>query len=307
MSEQAERRAWAASWRERTVEALADPVGALPPPEGRKPAWDEWLDVDHWTWSKAVECPASLAAPAEPFVDSIPNSVRRVGLVALRLWLRGSAPSALEAARQVVSGDPDPSDDDEISFGLRSWLDELAAPVRAAMVTEAATYALRAVRAGVQPGHHVAAPGSARRRWEVPGSRVRLDAKVEVASHRLPTKPDLRLLVLDTTSPTPGRGEGLAAWVALCHTLVCRMAPAAVTVKNLRTGVGERYEVGDDLLGVALMQATEAIEALGAAVTESAGSAALTYRPGRWCHRCSALDLCPDGQEWVSTPRPVAV
>ncbi len=307
MSVSSDPRARAAEWRDRTIDALAGPAAALPPPEGRKPSWDEWIDVDHWTWAKAAECPASLAAPVEPFVDSIPNSVRRLGLVALRMWLRGAAPSAHEAARRVVSGDVGPGEDDEVGFGLRTWLDELEPVVSAAAATEVASYALRAVRAGVQPGHHVGSPGSARRRWELPGSRVRLDAKVEVASHRAPTNPELRMMVLDTTSPTPGRAQGLAAWVALCHTLVCRVTPAGVTVKNLRTGVGERYDVDDDLLLLALTQATEAVEALGESVTEVPGSDSLTYRPGRWCHRCSALDVCAEGRRWASAPNPSSV
>jgi hypothetical protein len=279
--------------RDRATELLALPALAFPSPEGRRPAWDEWVTIDSYKVHHALQCAASLDVPKADYIETVRNTRRRIGLATLRLHRDRTDSTLHDCATAVVEGNFSGSEIDDLSTNLRSWIENSDPAVRAAVIAGGATWASSAA-ALVHP-HDVRSTRFSDAKsnfvWVVPNSTLRLQCRSEAVS-----RDRMRLLVIVDRDPSPTATAHDAAWVALVYTLCSGALPTSVAVRNVRTGEHDNHVPTPSMFDTALDHAWTTADALAVAVR--GGGAAET--PGRWCAWCLALPDCPSGTSWMS-------
>lgn len=239
-------------------------------------------------------CPRRAANPAEDYLDSVPTTRRRVGLLALRrLWRRDLSRGADGQVAAVVAEVAD--DPDEWPPRLRDWFDELDPPGRAALSSAVATWCLGVLGVVGRSPRVVWTDPSRAGRTDVPGRLVRLNSPVDAVTGAL--RSERLLMIADGVDTSADRVR--AGYAALSHGLGRRLLPVGVSVGVPSQGLLRRHTVTADLVDLALDRVVEHV------ALRAAGSAA-PARPGPGCRHCHLLEVCNDGLAHVELARVTA-
>lgn len=265
---------------------LADLAAPVAP--GAQPPWDQLVRIREHEIDRAAACGASLGHETEFDGWRAAFARRRLGHAVLERLRRGATADPSTIARDVIDQEVRAS-----QSGLAAWLGELGPGGRAAVVREAAWFAISArtairswpPRQGTRFGDAFA--------WDLPGRAVRLEAAVDGV-----TRPTRSLLVLATAVDDEVGERRDLAWPALVATLGTGQPPNDVVRVDLVSGARRRVPVTDDVLDGGLTLAALGLEAAMAARF----SAPLVPVPGRWCRRCAgAGGGCEPGAAWIAS------
>jgi len=284
-----ERRLAADGYRARLIELTSALLGdrMLSAPSGdnreRPDVYRDGIVID--AFDIAARCPRRYVAPSRNgYTDSVRNSRRRVGLVALRnLTENGGTPAeAVRAALADRSGWP---------VGLARWFEELDRGGRVALAASTTTWVVGAVRmVGTGSGTRWRPPFP-KPAWTVPERLVRLTAAVDATAGS--TNLGDRLLVLADRAPSP-EDRLRAGFVALVWTVGSGRVPIRVALGSPATGRMQRFTVDSGLLDLAV----DRTEELLAYRADPSDAPALV---NRGCAQCEVLEDCSAGLEHIAS------
>lgn len=264
-------------------------------PKGRKPEWDDFVNVT--SFDLAERCGRRAASPAANYADSVHNARRRVGLLVLRRWAHEGSGDLSAATRSVL--------DDPAGWPDRLWVwtRELDPAARSAVGSAALTWASALARTVPSDARPSAAhpPGGARPyrgvtwadpamppRFEVPGRLVRLGGSFDASAGR--PRSAVLLVVADGVPAATDRLR--AGLVALVRTVQHRLAPLRVSLAAPSRGAIEPVVVDESLLRLTVDHVVEL-------VALRSDSDAAVPRPSGACQFCHLLDDCPEGTAYL--------